>query len=113
MDIRPLNIEEIFPIAHKHDLLIKQSDSFVNKAIAAGNIKAGYENMPAKLYSELAETPLAIKSPPQFLMGTYVKNHWRIILSSIIIGGVLVYIAVKSNQKKTTRKKVIRINQNY
>ena len=100
MDTRPLNIYEIFPLAHKQDLLRKQSDSFVNKVIVSRNISAVYEKMPAELYSEVTDSSLAINPLPPFLIGTYMKNHWRIIVSSIIIGGVLVYIAVKSNKKK-------------
>ena len=105
MDTRPLNIDEIFPLAHKQDLLIKQSDSFINNVIVSRNISAGYANMPAELYSEVTDSSLAINLLPPFLIGTYMKNHWRIIVSSIIIGGVLVYISVKSNQKETTIKK--------
>ncbi|MGL2963846.1 hypothetical protein ACSVH2_08530 [Flavobacterium sp. RSB2_4_14] len=107
MTFRDLTIEELFPQAIQQDLLKKQSESFVNKTIATGSITAGYENMPTKLNPIVFETPLTIKSPPQFFMGTYVKNHWRVIVASMVIGGVIglvVYYVAISNQKKQQEK---------
>jgi hypothetical protein len=104
MILRNLTMEESFPHAYQQDLLKKQSEHFVNKSIAYGAIEKGYENLPTKLNSD-NNLPLSINSnPPKLLIGTYVKNHWRVILASIVVGGVIWYV-IDNQIKKSNRKK--------
>ncbi len=104
MILRNLTMEESFPLAYQQDLLKKQSEHFVNKSIAHGAFERGYENLPTKLNSD-NNLPLSINSnPPKLLIGTYVKNHWRVILASIVVGGVIWYV-IDNQIKKSNRKK--------
>lgn len=104
MILRDLTIAESYPHAFQQDLLKKQSEHFVNKSIANGAIEKGYENLPTKLNSD-NNLPLSINSnPPKLLIGTYVKNHWRVILASIVVGGVIWYV-IDNQIKKSNRKK--------
>lgn len=104
MILRNLTMEESFPHAYQQDLIKKQSEHFVNKSIAYGSIEKGYENLPTKLNSD-NNLPLLINSnPPKLLIGTYVKNHWRVILASIVVGGVIWYV-IDNQIKKSNRKK--------
>ncbi|WP_304196470.1 hypothetical protein [Flavobacterium alvei] len=104
MTLRNLTMQESFPLAYQQDLLKKQSEHFVNKSIAHGAFERGYENLPTELNSD-TNLPLSLDSnPPRLLIGTYVKNHWRVILASIVVGGVIWYV-IDNQIKKSNRKK--------
>lgn len=103
MILRNLTTEESFSLAYQQDLLKKQSEHFVNKSIAYGAIEKGYENLPTKLNSD-NNLPLSINSnPSKSLIETYVKNHWRVILVSIVLGGVI-WCVVDNQIKKSNQK---------
>lgn len=103
MKLRNLTLAESYPHAFQQDLLKKQSEHFVNKSIAHGAFEKGYENLPTELYPD-NNLPLSFdSSPPKLLIGTYIKNHWRVILSSIVLGGVIWYIV--ENQMRNAKKK--------
>lgn len=103
MTLRNLTIEESFPLAFQQDLLKKQSEHFVNRSIAHGAFENGYEDLPTRLHSG-NNLPLSIDlCPPRRLIGTYIKNHWRVILSSIVLGGFIWYVV--ENQKRNQKQK--------
>jgi hypothetical protein len=106
MTLRDLTIEESFPIAFHQDLLKKQSEHFVNNSIANVAIEGGYKNIPTELPPNSIIAPLMINSkPPSLLIGTYIKNHWRVILSSILFGCAVWYVIEKQNKKSKLRIK--------
>jgi hypothetical protein len=106
MTLRDLTIEESFPIAFHQDLLKKQSEHFANNSIANGTIEGGYKNIPTELLPNNIIAPLMINSkPPNLLIGTYIKNHWRVILSSILFGCAVWYVIEKQNKKSKLRIK--------
>lgn len=106
MTLRELTIEELFPNVIKQELLKKQSEHFVNKSIAHGAFEKGYEHLPTEIYPD-NNLPLAFNSsPPKLLIGTYIKNHWRVILSSIVLGGVIWYIVENKMRKQKKKKRI-------
>ena len=109
MEFRPLTMEESFPLAFQKSLYKAQSEHFVNNAFAKGAIEKGYENFPMEISVE-TDLPLLIESnPPQFLIGTYIKNHWRVILASLVVGG-LIWYGIDSQIKKTNKKNRVVFN---
>ena len=109
MKFRPLSMEESFPLAFQKSLYKAQSEHFVNNALAKGAVEKGYENFPLQISPE-SELPLLIEAnPPQFLIGTYIKNHWRVILVSLVVGG-LIWYGIDSQIKKTYQKKRVKFN---
>ena len=109
MEFRKLTLEESFPIAYKKGLQRIQSEHFVNSAIASGAVEKGYENFPMEIRIE-NNLPLNIEAnPPQFLIGTYIKNHWRVILVSLVVGG-LIWYGIDSQIKKTNQKHRVKYN---
>lgn len=103
MTLRDLTTEELFPLAYKQDLLKKQSEHFVNKSIMTGTIKKGYEDFPLQIIPENHEAFLAHSNPPHNLIGTYFKNNWRVILITLVVGGIIWY-SIDSNIKKNNQK---------
>jgi len=104
MTLRDLTIAESYPHAFQQDLLKKQSEHFVNKSIAHGAFEKGYENLPTELHSDNNSALSFDSSPPRLLIGTYIKNHWRVILSSIVLGGIIWYV-VENQMRKQKQKK--------
>jgi hypothetical protein len=102
MKLRDLTIAESYPHAFQQDLLKKQSEHFVNNSIAHGAIKKGYENLPTELHSDNNSALSFDSNPPRLLIGTYIKNHWRVILSSIVLGGIICYVV--ENQMRKHKK---------
>ena len=98
---RKLTLAEIYPLAYQQDLLKKQSEHYINKAIPNGSIESGYENMPIDFPSVPENSPLIVNSkPPQLLIGTYLKHHWKPLLVVLIVGGIATYVYLKSKERK-------------
>ncbi len=109
MKFRKLALGESFPIAYQKGLQKIQSEHFVNNALANGTIEKGYEKFPVRINLE-NDLPLILESnPPQFLIGTYIKNHWRVILASLAVGGIIWY-GIDSQLTRTKQKKKLKIN---
>ena len=98
---RNLTTEELFPRAFQQDIIKKQSEHFVSKALAGGSIESGYKNMPLEFPSAPSDSPLRVSSkPPQKYFGTYLIYNWRPLLFVLIVGGVATYIYLKSKEEK-------------
>ena len=90
---RNLTLAEIYPLAHKQDLLIKQSEHFVNKIITNCNLESGYENMPFDFTQTSINIPLIIDTkPPQYFVVNYLKNNWKPLVAVGIIVLLLIMI---------------------
>jgi hypothetical protein len=101
MKLRDMTTAELFPLAFQQDILKKQSEHFVSNALSDGNFESGYKNMPSDFSSVPENLPIILHSkPPQFLIGTYLKQHWRPLLVFFIIGGISTYVYLKSKEKK-------------
>jgi hypothetical protein len=109
MKFRKLALGESFPIAYQKGLQKIQSEHFVNSAIAAGAIEKGYENFPLEIRTENNLSIHTEANPPQFLIGTYIKNHWRVILTSLVLGG-LIWYGINCQLKRAEQKKKFKIN---
>ena len=109
MKFRKLTMGESFPIAYRNELQKIQSEHFVNSAIAAGAIEKGYENFPLEIITENYLSLHTEANPHQFLIGTYIKNHWRVILTSLVLGG-LIWYGIDCQLKRTEQKKKLKIN---
>lgn len=105
MKFRKLTMEESFPIAYQKCLQKKQSEHFVNNALVDGTFEKGYEKFPILINLE-NDLPFHMETnPPQFLIATYIKNHWRVILISLVVGG-LIWYGIDSQMKKTKQKTI-------
>ena len=100
---RNLTLAEIYPLAHQQDLLIKQSEHFVNKIITNGNLESGYENMPNDFPNASRNIPLIIDTkPPQYFIVNYLKNNWKpmFAVGIIVLLSATVYIKLKREKEK-------------
>ena len=109
MKFRNLTLGESFPVAYQKGLQKIQSEHFVNSVIAAGAIEKGYENFPLEIKTENNLSLHTGANPPQFLIGTYIKNHWRVILASLVVGG-LIWYGIDTQLKRTEQKKKLKIS---
>lgn len=106
---RNLTLAEIYPMAHKQDLLKKQSEYFVNKIITNGNLESGYENMPVDFPQASNNIPLIIDTkPPQFFIFTYLKNNWKPLVT---VGIIVLLSATVYNKLKREKEKKLERNQ--
>ena len=109
MKFRKLTMGESFPIAYRNELQKIQSEYFVNNVLAKGVVEKGYEKFPVRINTE-NDLPLILETnSPQFLIGTYIKNHWRVILTSLVVGGIIWY-GIDSQLTRTKQKKKLKIN---
>ncbi len=110
---RNLTLAEIYPLAHQQDLLIKQSEHFVNKIITNGNLESGYENMPNDFPNASRNIPLIIDTkPPQYFIVNYLKNNWKPMFAVGIIVAVSATIYHKLNRKKEKKSDGTKIPKN-
>lgn len=101
MNTRKPTLEELFSVAHKQDLLKKQSEHFVNKIISDGNFESGYESMPVNFPQTPGNIPLIVNTkPPQFFIITYLKNNWK----PMLVVGALVAVSVTAYHKFKQKK---------
>lgn len=106
MKTRKPTFEELFPVAHQQDLLKKQSVHFTNQTISKMSISGGYENMPTNFMEVHGEPPVVIHpNSPTKLVGNYFKNNWKPLLTMLVIGGVLTYALIYTNNNKKSKKK--------
>ena len=62
--------------------------------------------MPIDFPSAPENLPLIVNSkPPQLLIGTYFKHHWRSLLFILFVGGVTSYVYLKLKEKKDKEEK--------
>lgn len=106
MKTRKPTFEELFPVAHQQDLLKKQSAHFTNQTISKMSISGGYENMPTNLMEVRGEPPVVINpNSPTKLVSNYFKNNWKPLLTMLVIGGVLTFVLIHTNNNKKSKKK--------
>lgn len=104
MNFRKPTIPELFPHAMQTDLAAKRADQYVNNVFETVGRHVINKNLPTELFIEESNTPLVIDPTPGHVhISTYIKNHWKVIAFSIIVGGVLYYAYHQSNEKR--RKK--------
>jgi hypothetical protein len=104
---RNLTLAEIYPMAHKQDLLKKQSEYFVNKIITNGNLESGYENIPVDFPQKSNNIPLIIDTkPPQFFIFTYLKNNWKpmLVFGAVVAVSVTAYHLLKQKKEKKSNE---------
>jgi hypothetical protein len=106
MKTRKPTFEELFPVAHQQDLLKKQSAHFTNQSISKMSIEGGYENLPTKLFDEQVNHNIPIQSnSPTKLFNNYIKNNWKPLFLMLLVGGVLTYALIHTNNNKKSKKK--------
>jgi hypothetical protein len=106
MKLRDLTTAELFPLAYQQDLLNHQSEHFTNQTISKMSISGGYENMPTKFMEVHLETPVIMHpNSPTKLVGNYFKNNWKPLLAVLLVGGILTYALIQTNNKKKSKKK--------
>ncbi|MEY4835550.1 MAG: hypothetical protein RI980_1665 [Bacteroidota bacterium] len=107
MKTRKPTFEELFPVAHQQDLLKKQSAYFTNQSISKMSIEGGYENLPTKLFDEQVNHNIPIQpNPPTKLIGNYIKNNWKPLFLMLVIGGVLTFALIHTNNNKKLKKRI-------
>jgi hypothetical protein len=108
MSYRVPTFEELFPLSYSKQLLDIQSTHFVNNSLAKGVFTAGLEGIPTTIPTiESLSNEMAKDKITKSLVGNYIKNNWKVMLTCAIVGGTLIYILYKideGNRKKRTRK---------
>jgi hypothetical protein len=70
------------------------------------SISGGYENMPTNFMEVHVETPIITRpNSPTKLVGNYFKNNWKPILTMLVVGGILAYLLIQTNNNKKSKKK--------
>jgi hypothetical protein len=104
---RNLTLAEIYPLAHQQDLLIKQSEYFINKIITNGNLESGYEKMPNDFPQTSNNIPLIIDTkPPQYFVFNYLKNNWKpmLVFGAVVAVSVTAYHLLKQKKEKKSNE---------
>jgi hypothetical protein len=108
MNYRQPTFNELFPVSYNKQLINIQSSHFVNNSLAKGGITAGFEGLPTNITINETMDNEAIKIKiAESLVGTYVKNNWKVMLTCAIVGGTLIYVLYKideENRKTRTKK---------
>jgi hypothetical protein len=105
MKTRKPTFEELFPVAHQQALLKKQSTHFTNQTISKMSISGGYENMPTNFVEVQGEPPVVIHpNSPTKLVGNYFNNNWKPLLTMLVVGGILAYVLIHSNNNKKSKR---------
>lgn len=105
MKLRDLTTAELFPLAYQQDLLNHQSEHFTNQTISKMSISGGYENMPTNFMEVQGEPPVVIHpNSPTKLVGNYFNNNWKPLLTMLVVGGILAYVLIHSNNNKKSKR---------
>jgi azurin len=113
MNFRKPTLQEIFTISHIQELTKIQSTHLVNQSLAEGGITEALKKMPINLpIIKPCDQVVFEKKVAGELATNYVKANWRVIICCTLIGGVIVYSAIKIHQKniKKTTKKYFKMN---
>ena len=101
-------IKELFASTYNKKLLDIQSTHLLNNSLAKRSIKEGFEGIPLSIPEpETMENEVIKNKIAKSLLGTYVKNNWKVMLICLITGGVFIYAGIKKAQynKKLKNKK--------
>lgn len=108
MNYREPNLRELFPLSHSKQLLNMQSTHFINNSFTKGGITAGFEDLPTSIpLRESLDNGVIKNKIAESLVLTYFKNNWKVMLTCAIVGGTLIYVAIKIGEenKKIKNKK--------
>ena len=111
MTLREPTLQELFPISHNQHLSRFQSTFFVNQALAKGGITGVLGDMPPNLPAQKPYTQVVLEKRVAGTYTTnYIKDNWRVIIASAVIGGIIVYTIVKINEHDRQEKlKIIKL----
>jgi azurin len=113
MNYRKPTFQEIFTIAHIQELIKIQSTHLVNQSLAKGGIIEALEKMPISLpITKPCDQVVFEKRVAGALATNYIKANWRVLICCTLIGGVIVYSAIKIHQNniKNKTKKYFKMN---
>ncbi len=108
MNFRKPTFQEIFTIAHIQELAKMQSTHLVNQSLAKGGITEALKKMPINLPITKPCDQVVFETRVAGALATnYIKANWRVLIGCALIGGVIVYSAIKiyqNNIKNKTKK---------
>jgi hypothetical protein len=108
MSYRTPTFQERFPLSHKIDLVKQQSEHFVNNSLSMGGLTAGLKGIPTNIpIIESLSNEMPADRIAESLIGTYCKNHWKVMLTCVALGAAAIYLLIKideENQKKKKKK---------
>lgn len=109
MNYRQPTLRELFPLSYNKQLLKIQSTHFINNSFAKGGITAGFEDLPTSIpIRESLDNEVIKNKIAESLVVTYFKNNWKVMLTCAIVGGTLIYVAIKIGEENKKSK-----NQKY
>jgi hypothetical protein len=90
------------------DLIRQQSEYFVNKSLSSGGLTERFKGLPTTIPTkERLSNDMTNGKIAESLVRNYVKNNWKVMLTSAIVGGTLIYVLYKideENRKRRTKK---------
>jgi len=113
MAFREPTLQELFPLACIQELAKMQSTHLVNQSLALGGVTAALKEIPINLpVAKLYDQVVFEKRVAGELATNYIKANWRVLICCTLIGGVIVYSAIKIHQNniKNKTKKYFKMN---
>lgn len=113
MTFRKPTVQELFSISFSQELAKNQSTHLVNQSLAKGGITEALKEMPINLpVTKLYDQVVFERRVAGELATNYIKTHWRALVCCALIGGVIVYSAIKIHQEniKNKTKKYFTVN---
>lgn len=113
MTFREPTLEEFFRNAYNQELARMQSTHIVNQSLAMGGVIDTIKEMPINLPAPKPYNQVIFeKRVAGELAINYIKANWRVLIGCTLIGGVIVYSAIKIHQKniQNRTKKYFKIN---
>lgn len=104
MNYKEPTIKQLFPLSYNKKLLDIQSTQFLNNSISKGKLSAGFDDLITHIPEpENLEKDVIKNNISKSFIGTYFKNNWKVMLLCLITGGVIIYVSMKTSQKKKTK----------
>lgn len=105
MTFREPTLQELFPIAFRQELARNQSTYLVNQSLVKGGVTEAFKEMPVNLPVPTPYNRVVFEKRVAGELATnYIKANWRVLIACTILGGVIVYSAIKIHQENIKNK---------
>lgn len=113
MTFREPTLQELFSNSYSQELARNQSTYLVNRSLAIGGVTEVLKEMPINLPVPKPYNQVVFEKRVAGELATnYIKANWRVLICCTLIGGVIVYSAIKIHQEniKNKTKKYFKMN---
>jgi hypothetical protein len=106
MNYRRATFQELYSLSHKIELVNQQSEYFVNNSLSEGGLDSGLKGMPINIpVTERLSDQMPKDGIAESLFGTYFKNNWKVMVTSVIFGVAVVFAIYIIQEENKKRKK--------